>query len=303
MLSAWEIVTDVRTDLGEAPLWDAPARCLWYVDIDGHAVHRLDPATGTAEVQLVGQAVGAAIPCTDGRLVLALAAGIHFASWGEQGTNLAVRVGDDVDPTVRLNDAKCDPRGRLWAGTMATDFRAGVSTLYRFDRQGATPLVAGWALANGMGWSPDTKRMYVVDSRARTIEAFDYDIADGEISRRRTWLSVPEEAGWADGMTVDIEGGVWVAMYQGSAVHRYDADGALTEVLELPVRKVTSVCFGGPELTDLYITSASAGLHADELDQQPYAGSLFVVPGAGRGVPSVRFDPSTINPIETGSSS
>jgi sugar lactone lactonase YvrE len=145
-----------------------------------------------------------------------------------------------------------------------------------------------------MGWSPAGDLMYLVDSRARIIVAFDYDIESGELSGRRTWLTVPETAGFADGMAVDAEGGVWVAMYLGSAVHRYDPDGTLTDVIQLPVRKVTSVCFGGQELADLYITTARAGLTANELMAQPHAGDVFVVPGAGRGQPSVRFDPATI---------
>jgi sugar lactone lactonase YvrE len=294
-MAGWEVAANIHADLGEAPVWDASEACLWFVDIDNRLVCRLDPTTGSVATQQVALAIGAAIPRTDGGLVLALADGIHLLTWGESGTRRVIAMGTGSDPTVRLNDAKCDPRGRLWAGTMATDFRPDISTLYRMGPRGATPVVTGCALANGMGWSPDANRMYFVDSRARVIDAFDYDIDSGELSERRTWLSVPSAHGWADGMAVDADEGVWVAMYLGSAVRHYDRDGVLCEVIELPVRKVTSVCFGGRDLTDLYITSASAGLSEGDLVEQPYAGAVFVVPGAGRGLPGARFDPSTIN--------
>jgi sugar lactone lactonase YvrE len=293
-VSVWEVAVDAHAQLGEGPVWDAAESCLWFVDVPQQRVHRLDPVGGTLVSQKVGQQVGSAIPRRDGGLVLGLADGIHLAEWGEPQTRLIMSIAGADDPTVQLNDAKCDPRGRLWAGSMATDFRPGVSTLYRFGPQGAVPVVVGCALANGMGWSPTGDLMYFVDSRARIIAAFDYDIDSGELSGRRTWLKVPEAAGYADGMAVDAEGAVWVAMYLGSSVHRYDPDGKLTDVIEMPVRKVTSVCFGGEKLTDLYITSARSGLTPEELIEQPHAGDVFVVPSAGHGQPSVRFDPATI---------
>jgi sugar lactone lactonase YvrE len=293
-MSRCEVAVNAHAELGEGPVWDAAEACLCFVDVHRQTVHRFDPVDGALASQEVGHAVGSAIPRLDGGLVLGLADGIHLAEWGESETRLIMPIVGAHDPTVRLNDAKCDPRGRLWAGSMATDFRPGVSTLYRFGPQGAVPVVVNCALANGMGWSPAGDLMYFVDSRTRIITAFDYDIDACELSGRRTWMVVPEAAGYADGMAVDADGGVWVAMYLGSAVHRYDPDGALTDVIELPVRKVTSVCFGGQDLTDLYITTARAGLTADELIEQPHAGDVFVVPGAGYGQPSIRFDPATI---------
>jgi len=294
-MSAWEVAVDARAELGEGPVWDAAEACLSFVDVHRQTVHRFDPVGGALRTHKVGQPVGSAIPRRDGGLVLGLADGIHLAEWGEPQTRLIMPIVGADDPTVQLNDAKCDPHGRLWAGSIATDFRPGVSTLYRFGPQGAVPVVVGCALANGMGWSPTGEVMYFVDSRARIIAAFDYDIDSGHLSGRRTWLTVPEAAGYADGLAVDADGGVWVAMYLGSAVHRYDPDGRLTDVVELPVRKVTSVCFGGRDLTDLYVTTARAGLTAADLIEQPYAGDVFVVSDAGRGQPSVRFDRATID--------
>jgi sugar lactone lactonase YvrE len=296
-VSVWDVAVDAHAELGEGPVWDTAESCLWFVDVQQQTVHRLDPVGGTLGSQKVGQPIGSAIPRRDGGLVLGLADGIHLTEWGEPQTRLIMSIAGADDPTVQLNDAKCDPRGRLWAGSIATDFRPGVSTLYRFGPQGAVPVVIGCALANGMGWSPTGDLMYFVDSRARIIAAFDYDIDSGELSGRRTWLKVPEEAGYADGMAVDAEGAVWVAMYLGSAVHRYDPDGTLTDVIELPVRKVTSVCFGGEKLTDLYITTARSGLTPDELIEQAHAGDVFVVHSAGHGQPSVRFDCATIGAL------
>jgi sugar lactone lactonase YvrE len=296
-MSWWEVAANPHAELGEGPVWDSEESCLWFVDVREELVYRLDPLSGALTSKNVRQPVGAAIPRSDGGLVLGLADGIHLGEWAEPETRLIMPIPGAADPTVQINDAKCDPRGRLWAGTIATDFRAGVSTLYRFGPDGAMPAVVDCALANGMGWSPSGDLMYFVDSRARNIAVFDYNIDSGELSERRTWMTVPEAAGYADGMAVDGEGGVWVALYLGSAVHRYDPDGTLTEVIELPVRKVTSVCFGGEKLADLYITTARAGLTPDELIEQPHAGAVFVVPSAGRGQPSVRFDPATIGAL------
>lgn len=300
VMRRWEVAVNVHAELGEGPVWDAAEARLSFVDVHRQTVHRFNPVDGVLASQQVGHAVGSAIPRLDGGLVLGLADGIHLAEWGDPQTRLIMPIPGADDPTVQLNDAKCDPRGRLWAGSRATDFRPGVSTLYRFGPQGAVPVVVNCALANGMGWSPHGDLMYLVDSRARTITAFDYDTDASELSGRRTWMAVPEADGYADGMAVDADGGVWVAMYLGSAVHRYDPDGSLTEVIKLPVRKVTSICFGGQDLTDLYITTARAGLTASELIEQPRAGDVFVVPSAGHGQPSVRFDPATIGGLGAG---
>jgi sugar lactone lactonase YvrE len=293
-MSCWEVAADVRLALGEGPVWDDLGRCLWFVDIHGGAIQRLDPATGSVEQQLTGRELGIAIPTVGQGLVLAADDGVRLWSWLDRRGELVVPVCAD-DDNVRLNDGAVDAQGRLLVGTIAKDFRDGVSTLYRIGRGGAAPVVPGLALANGVGWSPDGGVLYLVDSRNRVVEAFDYDARTGDLSGRRTWLSVPAEHGWADGLAVDATGGVWIAMYLHGAVHRYDPDGVLTHVVRLPVTKPTSVCFGGDGHRDLYVTSARFGLSPAELKSQPLAGATLVIPGAGRGLPAARWDPSTLD--------
>lgn len=299
----WEVAAAAAAGLGEGPVWDDRAGCLFFVDIEQRSIHRLNPASGETGVKEVGSAVSAAIPRRDGGLVLALADGLYFYEWDTEELRLATPLDDPLGPRQRMNDAKCDPRGRLWAGRTAADPRAGISSLYRFGKQGAELVVPDCALANGLGWSPDGALMYFVDSRKHTVYEFDYDLDRGSMSNGRTFISVPETDGFADGMTVDAEGFVWIALYFGSRVQRYAPDGTLADAIDFPVSKVTSVCFGGSKLTDLYVTSASMGLSAAELEDQPYAGYLFVVPDAGQGLPSVRFDPTTINPLDVRSTS
>jgi len=294
-----EVALHTGLTLGEGPFWDTTDRSLWCVDVEQATVHRFDPRTGAHTARTFDAVVGTAVPAVGGGFVVGLPDGVHAADLDGSGNRLLAGVEGADDPTVRVNDAKCDPAGRLWVGTIATDLRPGVSTLYRLGAHGAEPVVRDLALANGLGWSPAGDRMYLADSRAHRILAFDYDVAAGTAVGGRTWLELPESTGYPDGLTVDAEGGVWVAMYLGAAVHRYDPGGALTDVVALPVTKVTSVCFGGAALTDLYVTTACAGLSGTQRAEQPLAGDVLVVPDAGRGLPGVRFDPGTLRAAPT----
>jgi len=287
-VTTWEVASEVRSILAEAPMWDEDAQRLWYVDIEGHRAHGFD-LDGPGVARDLGGVVGAVIPADDGDMLWALGHEIRKGAWDDPAPRVVASVPGAGDGTMRLNDAACDPRGRLWFDDMSPDFVPGSSSLYRLDADGPTRVMTGCELGNGMGWSPDGSTMYFVDSRARTVHALDYDVATGEASAPRAWLDVPELDGYADGLTVDAEGGVWIAMYLGSAVRRYAADGTLSEVVELPVSKPTSVCFGGPDLTDLYVTTSCWRLPPEELAAQPEAGRLLVVPGAGVGLPSARY--------------
>ncbi len=179
---------------------------------------------------------------------------------------------------LRLNDGACDPAGRFWVGSMALDERPGAAALYRFTPgDGLEQVLDGVGLSNGIGWSPDGERMYYIDSLTYRVDVFDFDVAAGTISGRRPFVSVDPSDGIPDGLVVDDEGGVWVALFGGGAVRRYTPDGALDRVLELPVEKVTACCLGGDDGRSLYVTTASLGV------DDPLAGSVFVarvdVPG------------------------
>ncbi|MCX6431383.1 MAG: SMP-30/gluconolactonase/LRE family protein [Actinobacteria bacterium] len=288
-IRTWDVAAHVRADIGEGPAWDDRENVLWFVDVTPGALYRLDPLTGEVESRLVGAPMGSAIPSREGGLILALEDGVHAYSWDDDASRLLVPV-EAHDARIRMNDAKCDPHGRLWAGTMAYEFTPGVSTLYRFDRTGPTPVETGCTIANGMGWSPDTATMYFVDSPTSRIDIFDYDVETGAATDRRAWVTVEDGAGSPDGLTVDSEGCIWVALWGGGAVRRYAPDGKLIEVVDLPVRQVASACFGGPSLSDLYVTTAAYEMTPADIEREPLAGATFVVATDVAGSPTVTVD-------------
>jgi sugar lactone lactonase YvrE len=267
-----EIVLDAHAELGEGPAWEAANRKLIWVDIKASRVHRFDPATGEDQTLDVGQHVGAAVPRAAGGLLLALRDG--FARFAGGSVSSIAKV-EAERPENRMNDGKCDPRGRFWAGTMADDERAGAGTLYRLDEGGVTPMVTGVTISNGLAWSADERTMYYIDTPTGGVDAFDYDADSGSISGRRRVVTLPEGNGTPDGMTLDDDGCLWVALWGGWGVHRYLPDGTLDMVIPLPVKQVTSCAFGGEGADELYITSAAIGLSAEERDAQPHAGALF----------------------------
>ncbi|MCU1658784.1 MAG: hypothetical protein JWO57_3440 [Pseudonocardiales bacterium] len=286
-----EVVADVRADVGEGPAWSSREGCLYFVDVSPGAVYRLDAADGRLTRFHIGQEVGAAIPSAEGGLVLAARDGILTCD--SDGSHLAVYVPVESDDTsIRMNDAKCDPAGRLWAGTMAFDFRAGAASLYRLDGRVATNVIPDCTIANGLGWSPDGKRMYFIDSSNYRVDVLDYGPETGIPINRRPFVTGSPDTGMPDGLAVDAEGGLWVAFFGSGEVRRFDATGALSQVISFPVAQVTSCCFGGPDLTDLYVTSAAYQLGAAALRDQPLAGATFVVRPGVVGLPTNEFRPS-----------
>ncbi|MFD5946906.1 SMP-30/gluconolactonase/LRE family protein [Streptomyces collinus] len=280
MTTPYEVAVRAEAELGEGPTWDATAGRLLWIDILGSRLHTYDPATGRRTVRRTEQHIGAVKPCADGGLVLNLRDGIGLLDPDDRFRWLH----HEPVPGRRANDAAVAPDGALWAGTMRYDEAPGGGTLSRVTGGGTVEAVLDdVAVSNGTGWSPDGRLMYYIDSPTRRVDVFDY--ADGRISGRRTLAVIEEGAGFPDGLTVDAEGCVWVALWQGSAVRRYTPGGELDRVIELPVPLVTACAFGGPDLTDLYITTARTGLTGPPA----LAGSLFVVPGAGKGLAQPAF--------------
>jgi sugar lactone lactonase YvrE len=195
------------------------------------------------------------------------------------------------EPAVRGNDAAVDPWGHLWAGTMRYDEAPGGGRLRRVTPDGShSVVVPDAAVSNGLGWSPDARTMYYIDSPTRRVDRFDVDPTDGSVRDRRPFVTLPDDTpGFPDGMTVDADGCVWVALWDGWAVHRYTPDGRLDRVVEMPVARATACAFGGLQQRDLYITTARAGLSEAQLTDQPLAGSLLVVEDAGQGAPAWAF--------------
>ncbi|QFZ17074.1 SMP-30/gluconolactonase/LRE family protein [Saccharothrix syringae] len=276
-----EVAVRAEAALGEAPTWDHASGTLLWVDVLASEVHRHSPARGDDAVLEVPQHVGAAKPRSRGGLVLNLRDGIALLDRDGTRTWLVYWAREGV----RGNDAAVDPAGRLWAGTMRYDEEPD-GWLARVEPSGDAKVVLDKVgVSNGIGWSPDSTLMYYIDSAERRIDVLDYDRDTGEATNRRPLARV--HRGLPDGLTVDASGAVWVALFGGAAVHRYTPAGELDLELELPVGQPTACCFGGPDFTDLYVTSARTGLSGDALSE--LAGSVLVLPGVGEGLPSNAF--------------
>lgn len=289
-----ETVVDRRSLVGEGAVWDARRQRLLWVDILGHLLFIYDPATGKNRGINLLQAVGTVVPRAKGGVVVALHNG--FARLDPETERMTPIADPEADlPGNRFNDGKCDPAGRLWAGTMAFD---GMNdreqgALYCLDADGAVTRKLGRiSISNGIVWSADARTMYFIDTVKNDVRAFDYDLETGAIANERVTVRNDGD-GHFDGMTIDAEGMVWIALFGGGAVKRYDPQtGEHLATIELPVSCVTSCAFGGPDLDQIYVTSGSYRLTAAELAEQPLAGSLFrVVPGVlgVRGVPAFEY--------------
>ena len=266
--------------LGEGPVWDARDQSLYWVDIPEGRVHRL-AADGSLSNWDTGQPVGAVVPRASGGLVVAVRDG--FAALDPVSGALTMLAEVEMDqPGNRMNDGSCDRAGRFFAGTMAFDESPEAGALYRLDPDlTVTTLLTGVGISNGIGWSPDEQLMYYIDSPAHQVDVLDYDAATGQIGGRRTFKVVGEDDVVPDGLTVDAEGGVWVALWEGYALLHLDKGGELIETLDLPAARVTSCAFGGPDLDRLYITTAEGPGES--------GGALFVCEPGVTGQPSHPF--------------
>ncbi|MFC9331460.1 SMP-30/gluconolactonase/LRE family protein [Kitasatospora sp. NPDC057015] len=255
-------VDDRVSDLGEGPVWDVRTNSLRWVDIPAGVVHDTDGGS-----HRLPPPASAILPTADG--------------WAAVLRDRVVRLDGPAVAEVplggaeRCNDAKADPAGRLWVGTMSGDERPGRAALLRVDGAVATEVISGATIANGLGWSPDARRMYWIDTPTRRIDVLDYDLADGSVRGRRPFAEVDPAAGWPDGLAVDAEGALWVALWGGSALHRYTPDGRLDTVLPIGVACPTSCAFGGEDLRTLFITTAHRPDEKGEF--APDAGRLHAV--------------------------
>lgn len=285
-----DLVLDARAELGEAPVWDAVAEELLWVDIPGRRVHRSRPDDGTDVIAFETPLdVSAVAPRENGGLVLALADGFWLLDPGAANPRPHRRVAVSR-PGIVFNDGKVDADGHFWAGTIVYGDQPGTGSLYRLGPEGAVEtMLEGVMTSNGLAWSDDGRTLYYIDTRTRQVDAFDYGGPSGVLSDRRSVVRIPEQSGLPDGMTIDQDGGLWVALWKGWAVHRYLPDGTLAAIVKMPVSRPTSCIFGGPDLADLYITSARFGLSEGELATQPAAGGLFRVRPGVIGLPPTPF--------------
>jgi sugar lactone lactonase YvrE len=286
---AVEVALSVGAQHSEGPIWDAATARLWWIDIAGKRVHRFDPATGDDASWATAEQPGGVVLDAQGDPVVAAPEGL--AALDRATGDLAVRVPIEPDRTGnRGNDAKIDPSGRAWVGTMAYDKEPDVASLYRVDGARATRAVDGLTISNGPAFDPARERLYLADTARCIVDVFDLDLETGALANRRRFLDVGDEQVWPDGMTVDDEGMLWTALGRASAVRRYRPDGTLDGVIDLPVTNPTSVAFGGAGRDELYITSSWVDVDPDLRAGQPSAGAVFRCRPGVTGPPSPRWE-------------
>ncbi len=272
-------LTQVCTEHGEGPFWDPARDRLLIVDMLRGAIVEIDAQGGTRRHD-IGGVVAAIRARQRGGYVIANEHGFQLLTEDFEPDGPAIVAFDD--PKVRMNDGGCDPQGRFYCGTMAYDSTPGAGALYRLDPDGSTqPVFGGVTVSNGLQWHPDGRRAYYNDTPTGAVAVMDFDATTGTFGERRLFVTVEDRHGQPDGMAMDDQGGVWVALWSGGAVHRYDQSGQLTDRIEFPVAQVTACTFGGPDLATLYITTSREGLGDDA---EPAAGAVFAadVPYRGR---------------------
>jgi sugar lactone lactonase YvrE len=280
-----ELILDAKAQLGEGAFWDARKRVLYWVDITGDKLHLYDPATNRDRSIHVDSMPSTVVSRDSGGLVLGVKTGI--AAFDPDSAKMQMLATPEKDtPNNRFNDGKCDPRGRLWAGTYPLQQAPGTAHLWRMDADlSVHKILDGVTCSNGIVWTADRKTMYYIDTRTRRVDAFDYDDETGNVANRRPAFAIPEDQGYPDGMTIDTEGRLWVAHWGGSQVSCNDPKtGKVLRRIALPVSQVTSCAFGGEKMDRLYITSARNGKENEEL-----AGGLFVADVGAVGVAQSGF--------------
>ncbi|MCE7062192.1 SMP-30/gluconolactonase/LRE family protein [Dyadobacter sp. CY343] len=277
---AAEVVLEHCCELGEGPVWDVVRKCILWVDITKGEIHQFFLADKRHEVFHADQMVGAIALRADGKLIAALQHGFYTIDLNTKSMQ-AIADPEVALPNNRFNDGKCDPAGRFWAGTMSISDQEKAGKLYMMDTDGTVSIkIDEVTCSNGMAWSHDHQTFYYIDTGAQEVVAYDFDIENAAITNKRSIIQIASEEGYPDGMAIDSEGMLWIAIWGGWKVNRYDpGTGRLLFEIHLPVSLVTSCTFGGEHLEDLYITTARKGLSESDLQAQPLAGSLFVVKG------------------------
>lgn len=268
---------------GESPIWDKAAGCLRWVDMLSGDILSMNPA-GAVDRLHVSDVAAAVRPRLGGGLIVAVERGFVLI---DADANVGHEHVAFTDPSCRMNDGGADRQGRFFCGSMAFDMVEPRGALYRFDPDGEISIVlSGVTISNGIAWGFDGEQMFYVDSVTHRVDLFDYDRASGTPTQRRPLIHIAPERGMPDGIALDSDGGIWVALWGGGAVHRYRQDGQLDAVIDLPVALVSACAFGGPDLDELYITTSRLGLAHDA---PPSAGALFRLQVGVRGLPCSAF--------------
>jgi sugar lactone lactonase YvrE len=275
------VAVRARDAVGEGPHWDAGRGVLLRVDIRGEQVIEWNPHTGAETRTDVGAPVSLVVPDSRGGLVVA--GGSTVARWQPDGGRAEICRIDEGTPSTTANDGKCDQRGRLWIGTWDRD-GGTLATLSVVDLDGSVRRAESrLSSSNGLAWNADSTVFYLVDTPRRVIWRYDFDLDGGTLGAREVFAEIADGEGLPDGLATDRAGGLWVALFSGGTVRRYDADGAVTDVVPMPVTYPTSVAFGGADRRTLYVTTSSA--HLDPPDTEPDAGSVLSFRTEAPGVP------------------
>ena len=282
-------VLTAKAQIGEGPVWDARAQRLFWVDIVGQELNVFNPADGTNKTHHFPDIVTSASPRAQGGVLLTFRRSFAFFDHATEKLETIAEVEPDM-PGNRFNDGKTDRQGRHWAGTMGdVDWDHPIGNLYRIgaDKK-PVRMASGIKCSNGIGWSPDNKTMYFCESFANLIHAYDFDAPTGNIENRRVFSAVNKES-FPDGLTVDAEGFVWSAQPVFGRIVRYDPQGKMERIIELPVSRGTSLMFGGPALDTLYITTMRTTLDDAQLAEEPLAGCLLAIKPGVKGIAEVPF--------------
>lgn len=289
-MAKWETVLNHSSILGEGPVWDQENNCLLWVDILQGEIHQYSLETAEHKRFSIGEPVGAVALCASGKILAALKNRLVFVD--ENGNMEAAGKNPGVQAGCRFNDGKCDPAGRFWIGTMDEKGRKGRGDLFVLEKDLTTSVkISNVTISNGMAWSKDSRTFYYIDTAEQNVVAYNYNISNGCISEKRVVINIPLEKGRPDGMTIDEDGMLWIALWGGWKVTRWNpATGECIDSISLPVSLVTSCTFGGKNMDKLFITSAKVGLSRADLEKQLLAGSLFVINNSGyKGISSYNF--------------
>ena len=281
-------IADTHDILGETPVWCAEEEALYWVDVRKPALHRFDMATQAVKSWTMPELIGSISLCENGDILVALRSSVQrFDPATERMTLVAVP--ESGNAQMRLNDGKSDRRGRFWVGSMNDVTRGPEGTLYRIEgASDCAPMLRNIIVPNSLSWSPDDRTMYFAGPGLRTLFAFDFDPDEGTLSGQRVLAEYPAPS-VPDGATVDAEGFIWCAAYDGWRITRFAPDGRIDRVIELPVQSPTSVTFGGPDLRTLFVTTATQRIAPDALARQPLAGSLLALDVGVAGLPDGRY--------------
>jgi L-arabinonolactonase len=277
-------VAQTQDVLGEVPRWHPSERALYWIDAFKPAIHRLHPASGALESWTPPEKLGSFAPRAGGGLLIAGRGGL--AHYDPASATLDRIVDPEAGSAVNiLNDGRCDRRGRFWVGSMSKTMQRASGRLYRLERGHLDAVDDGIWVANGVCWSPDDRRMYLADSHVKTIFVYDFDLAAGMIGPRRVFATMQDRRGVPDGSSVDAEGCIWNAVFDGGCVVRYAPDGRIRSTVQLPVSRPTACTFGGADLATLYVTTARFRLAPDKLAAEAHAGGLLALDVGLKGLP------------------